>query len=303
MPIVLLPSMATQISRSSNQYWALCWRITLTTIANRVYRFTDASESLFFPSGEKFQAQDGMEGSAQQRKDKFKGINRDFRGLISDSQITDEDLQRGIFQDAYIEEYLVDTRLAGIGPINVTQYWVRGIQFDGSEWTLEVDGTTSQFDQPVGDYWGKLCRVELFSSGDGKCNLSPFLYRASQLVGTIINDRFEFEIAGAVPAIWQESGFGQDGWCTFVNGENIGFVARIKEHTYEVQTATTTIKLQVRTPYPIVPTIIVELLPGCNKRNDASTGHCFTRYSNVINFQGEPFIPGGDATQRGAALR
>lgn len=301
MPIVLLPSMKTQIERSSNQYWALCWRITLVTIANRVYRFTDAAESLFFPDGEKFQAMDGMEGSAQQRKDNFKGINRDTRGVISDSQITDEDLQRGIFQGAYIEEYLVDTRLAGIGPINVTQYWVRGVSFDGAEWSLEVDGTTSQFDGPVGDFWGKMCRVEVFSDGNGKCNVSSFLFRNNALIGTVINDRSEFEFTNGAP-LWQENDFGQDGWCTFVTGLNVGATIRIKQYTISDPATLATVELQARAPFTITSGDLIELLPGCNKRT-GPFGHCFERFNNIANYQGEPFIPGGDATQKGAALR
>lgn len=300
MPIVLLPSMQTQIKRSSNQYWALCWRITLVTIANRVYRFTDASESLFFPDGEKFLSPDGMDGSAQRRRDKFRGVDRDFRGVISDSQITDEDLQRGIFKDAYIEEYLVDTRLAGIGPINVTQYWVRSVTFDGAEWTFEVDGTTSQFRQPVGDYWGKTCRVEVFSQGSGKCNVSEFGFRTNESVGTIVSDRSQFELFALPPTLWQEDNYGQDGWCTFVTGQNAGHTARIKR--YQFNTPTTIITLQTRTPFPITVLDIVELLPGCNKRL-GSGGHCFEKFNNVINYQGEPYIPGGDATQKGASLR
>lgn len=299
MPIDLLPSMATQVARASNQYWALCWRITLTKVANRVYRFTDSSEPLTFPDGEVFQAMDGMSGSAQQRADSFKGINRDLRGLISDSQITDADLNRGIFLDAYITEYLVDTRLAGIGPINVTQYWVRAMEFDGSVWNVEVDGTTSQFDQPVGDYWGKTCRVEVFSKGNGKCNLQETNFRNQVLVASVINERSQFT-CNSVHPFWNTNFYGNDGTCTFVNGLNQGFSARIKLTTGTLGVITVT--LSERTPYPIQLADFLELLPGCNKRQ-GSTGHCGPeKFSNTPNFQGEPFIPGGDRSSKGAAL-
>jgi uncharacterized phage protein (TIGR02218 family) len=300
MPLDIVPALATQIARSSNQYWALCWRITLTQIANRVYRFTDASEPLTFPDGEVFQAMDGMSGSAQQRKDSLKGINRDLRGLISDSSVTDEDLNRGIFLDAYITEYLVDTRLAGIGPINVTQYWIRAMEFDGSVWNVEVDGTTSQFDQPVGDYWGKACRVEVFSQGSGKCNLSEALFRNSVLVSLVVNDRSEFE-ANSVHGLWNTNFYGNDGFCTFVNGLNAGFVARIKLTLGTL--GVIRITLAQRTPYPIAVADLIELLPGCNKRSGV-TGHCGSaKFFNIFNFQGEPLIPGGDAASKGAALK
>lgn len=299
MPIELVPALETQVARCSNQYWALCWRITLTRVANRVYRFTDASEPLTFPGGEVFQSMDGMDGSAQQRVDNLKGINRDLRGLISDSSITDEDLNRGIFLDAYITEYLVDTRLAGIGPINVTQYWIRALEFDGAVWQVEVDGTSSQFEQPVGDYWGKTCRVEVFSQGSGKCNVPETNFRMQSLVGSITNDRSEFAVS-TTNGLWPVQFYGNDGFCTFVNGQNAGFTARIKQTTGTV--GVTNVTLQQRTPYPIALNDFVELLPGCNKRN-GPTGHCTMKFFNIFNFQGEPFIPGGDEASKGASLR
>lgn len=296
MPIDILSSMATQVAKSSNQYWALCWRITLTKIANRVYRFTDASEPLTFPSGEIFQSADGMEGSAQQRKDDLGGINRDLSGLISVEGITDADLMAGIFLDAYITEYLVDTRLAGIGPINVTQYWVRAIEQDGSVWKIEVDGTSSQFSQPVGDYWGKKCRVEVFSNGPGKCNLATAAFRNPVLISTVVNDRSKFTCNNS-NGLWNVNFYGNDGFCTFVNGDNSGFTARIKLTVGT--TGVMTVTLQQRTPFPFAVSDLLELLPGCNKSNEL-TGHCQFKFGNILNFQGEPFIPGGDEATRGA---
>jgi uncharacterized phage protein (TIGR02218 family) len=276
-----------------------CWRISLTTIPNRVYRFTDYSEDLTFPTGEVFQAMDGMEGTAMQRNANLRGLNRDTRGVISDTQITDDDLQAGLFNNAYVEEYLVDTRLAGIGPIEVVQYWIQAVSFEGSQWAAEIDGVTSGLKQPAGDFWGPVCRVEVFSTGPAKCNVpSPGTFAQNGTMLAPIIDRRQFDILASNP-LWQANGYGQDGWVSFLNGPNAGFTIRIKTYTYVVGPNATVI-FQGRTPYTISAGDAVTMLPGCNKRVDSD---CKLKFNNVLNFQGEPFIPGGDLARKGATIK
>lgn len=303
MPLQLPGAVESQVTTATSQYWASCWRITLTTIANRVYRFTDHPEPLKFPSGEMFQAMDGMDGTAAQRQDKFRGQNRDVRGLISDSEVTDLDLQNGLFSDAIVDEYLVDTRLSEIGPISVVRYFIKGAAFDGATWVAEIDGVTSLYKQPVGEYWGPVCRAEVFSSGQGKCNVltDGFFETAAILAVVGARDEFTFTISNS---LWNEIGFGQDGFCTFSSGANVGWESRIK--TYSAGGGTGQVALQQRLPYDMVVGDIVSLLPGCNKQSIGTANnvaHCRLRYNNILNFQGEAFIPGGDRARKGITIK
>lgn len=303
MPLTLPGALESQITDGTQQYWASCWRITLTKIANRVYLFTDHPEDLVFPTTEVFLAMDGMDGSAEQRQDKFKGLNRDVRGLISDSAVSDLDLQKGLFTGAIVDAYLVDTRLAEISPISVVQYIIRGASFDGATWVAEVDGVGAQYKQPVGEYWGPVCRVALFSTGPGKCNVSTAGFFETAAIALVGQARSNFTF-GIVNALWNETGFGQDGFCTFSSGANVGWESRIK--SYVAGGGVGVVTLQERVPFDMQIGDVVSLLPGCNKQiigTTLSPPHCRDRYDNIVNAQAEPFIPGGDRARRGISIR
>lgn len=303
MPLEFAGAVKSIIKDGQSQFWASCWRITLTTVANRVYRFTDSTEAITFATGETFEAQDGMDGSAEQRRDKFRGANRDVRGLISDSQITDADLMAGLYVGAIVDEYLVDTRAAEIAPISTTRYYIQGTSFDGATWTAEVDGIGTQYSKPVGEYWGPVCRSEVFDTGPGKCNLSTAGFEEIVTIDIIVNPRLSFTVTTSNP-LWTEAGYGQDGRISFITGNNAGFVSRIRVYTTGGGAAG--VGIQNKTPYDIQVGDAVAMLPGCNKQSIGTSGspaHCRTRFNNIVNFQGEAFIPGGDRARRGVSVR
>ena len=50
------------------------------------------------------------------------------------------------------------------------------------------------------------------------------------------------------------------------------------------------IELYLPLGYAIAPGDVFRLHPGCDKRLDT----CIDRFANVLNFRGEPYIPGQD---------
>jgi hypothetical protein len=52
-------------------------------------------------------------------------------------------------------------------------------------------------------------------------------------------------------------------------------------------------------PFTVVPGAKLRIYPGCDK----SIGTCVSKFSNAINFRGEPYIPGQDAFQKFADVR
>ena len=53
-------------------------------------------------------------------------------------------------------------------------------------------------------------------------------------------------------------------------------------------------KSQQPTPFPVAPGEAAELRQGCDKRLDT----CRERFANVLNFRGEPHLPGNDLLTR-----
>ncbi len=83
-----------------------------------------------------------------------------------------------------------------------------------------------------------------------------------------------------------------DGWFDgggfiFETGENAGRLVEIKTWVQE----TSKITLFLPTPYPVQVGDTARLYPGCFKR---ITEDCIGKFDNVLNFRGEPYIPGQD---------
>ncbi len=74
------------------------------------------------------------------------------------------------------------------------------------------------------------------------------------------------------------------GKVTFTSGANIGLSMEVKTYV------TGTIVLQLPMPYPIEAGDTYSLVQGC----DRSFATCRDRHNNVINFRGEPHLPGQD---------
>ena len=83
-----------------------------------------------------------------------------------------------------------------------------------------------------------------------------------------------------------------DGWfaggvLTWETGANAGRSIEVKAWTQE----SGRIELFLPTGYAIEPSDAFRIHPGCDKRLDT----CIDRFANVLNFRGEPYVPGQDA--------
>jgi hypothetical protein len=82
-----------------------------------------------------------------------------------------------------------------------------------------------------------------------------------------------------------------DGWfaggvLTWETGSNAGRSIEVKAWTQ----AAGQIELFLPLGYAIVPGDLFRIHPGCDKRLDT----CIDRFANVLNFRGEPYVPGAD---------
>jgi hypothetical protein len=82
-----------------------------------------------------------------------------------------------------------------------------------------------------------------------------------------------------------------DGWfaggvLTWESGANTGRSIEVKAWTQ----TTGRVELLLPMGYPISPGDVFRIHPGCDKRLDT----CFSRFANILNFRGEPYVPGQD---------
>jgi hypothetical protein len=91
-----------------------------------------------------------------------------------------------------------------------------------------------------------------------------------------------------------------DGWfdqgaLAFESSDNSGKIQEIKTWTQ----TNAEIGIFLPFPFPALAGVKVRMYPGCDKR----LATCSTKFSNVINFRGEPFIPGEDEYRKFADVR
>lgn len=313
--MLLIPaSLKSHVTTSRGQALALCWKITRTD--GTVYRFTDWSHTLQLREADAatlydYSPTDGIESSAKRRTDQLEEANnKEARGIISSTLITVEDLRAGRFDSARIDEYLVSARMPWLGYAEHSVYFIRSVSYDQADWRAQIEGLVSKLDRPVGDLWGPICRVDLFST---LCGLSASSFQKTVEVSDIVEDRKSFKVtfSGGVGTAWNANGYGNDGTIEWSSGALNGLRSQIKEYTWDGGTSKGTVVLHLPAPYVIAVGDDATIKPGCNKKSGVErdkdgarvAGHCKDRYNNLANFQGEPYIPNRDNSLKGIPVR
>lgn len=125
------------------------------------------------------------------------------------------------------------------------------------------------------------CRAAL---GDARCkvNLAPLTYTGSV---TAVASRSAFTDSALASA----AGTHTFGLVTWLTGANAGLQSEVKSHA-----AGGVLTLQTAAPYAVAVGDAYSVIPGCDKTRTT----CVNRYNNMVNFRGEPDIPGADAILR-----
>ena len=304
MTLSIVPALKSFAREGRSQYYARCWKINVPKSPPLLVRITDAYEQLYIREHildyqtYLYSPMDGGEGSAKRRVNDFASKNRELKGLISSDLVAASDLRAGFYIGAEVDEFLVDTRLPWLGYVDHAKYRVLGVTFDGQLWELQIGDKVELLSEPSGEYWGPTCRVELFSQGPGKCNASQTgLVRTATIKtsGTPpTRTTFELNISTVMT-----TGFYDDGQLFWNGGKNAGLISMIKSNFSNTF-------ITIQTPVPFTPEANdpISFLPGCNKQPGISdaNGHCKNKFSNLVNFQGEPYIPGRDQASQGIPI-
>jgi hypothetical protein len=105
----------------------------------------------------------------------------------------------------------------------------------------------------------------------------------------VVTDRRNFSLSGLVEARGVDDWFNFGG-LTFETGPNAGKTLQIKDWTDTGDV----IELLFAAPFDITAAEVVRLYPGCDVRKTT----CITKFDNIVNYRGFPFIPGPDFLQR-----
>lgn len=251
---------------------ATCWRLERTD--GWVRGFTDHDCDLVV-DGLAYTASTGFLPSAIKSGADLSVDNLDVDGFLDDEALKASDLTAGLYDGARIDIFVVNWADLGQGRILLRRGWLGEVKRADQRFSAEVRGVSNRLQQTQGKLYSRLCRTDL---GSSECTvaLGPL---TDDLAISAVTAGDAFVVPTPRP-----SGFYAFGTCTFLSGANAGAATEVLGHVGQAITLFTPM------PRPIAVGDQVRLVAGCDKTIET----CHARFANVLNFRGEPHIPGND---------
>jgi len=266
-----------------------------------VLGFTNHDVDLAYDNGDgdgsvTYAAATGFANSAASSKSDLSVDNLEAVGFLDSSAITEGDLRAGLYDDADIKVLLVNWSDLTQGHMIVRRGTLGVVKMENGKFTAELRGLAHKLTTVLGASTGPICRAE-FGSGlngidvDSKylCLIDVTLFRQTGAVAggtptTFTASATLLMVGSATPAAAAPDGWFADGIVKFTSGANSGQTFEIKSFVSGVFT------LFLPLSFPLAGGDTFEIEPGCNK----TAGDCTNKFNNIVNFRGEPFIPGMD---------
>ncbi|MFW0776986.1 MAG: DUF2163 domain-containing protein [Rickettsiales bacterium] len=266
---------------------ATCWKLKRRD--NVIMGFTNHDKDILF-DGVVYRADTGFTPTVVENTSAASVDNLDIEGMISASSITEADILAGLYDFAEIEIFLLNYNDTSQGALKLRRGWLGEVSLHKQQFVAEVRGLTQRLSQTIGELYSPSCRATL---GDHRCKVVLSGHTVTGSVTSVGSTQEFFDTART-----EESGLFTFGLITFTSGANNGLSMEIKEYYYNVSSGGRII-LALPVPYSIDSGDTYSLSKGCDK----TITTCFERFDNVVNFRGEPNVPGIDRMLETAGTR
>ena len=255
---------------------AWCWKITRKD--NVTFGFTSHDKNISY-GGVTYEAATGFTPTAVETSNNMAVDNLDIDGVLNSDYITADDVDRGLYDGASVDVFLVNYENTTDPIFVIRRGFIGKIENSDIGFTAEIRGLLDIFQRKSVATYQKTCRAKL---GDDKCKKDISGMTDAALVTSVSsNDSFAVSIGTA-----RATGHYDYGVATFIGGQNNGSSYEVKHY----DSSTNVVTLFLPTTFPIEVGYTVELLVGC----DGNFSTCRDKFSNYINFRGEPSVPGTD---------
>lgn len=252
----------------------LCWRIERR---DGVTIGLTAHDRDLVLDGLRYRAAPGMTPSAVERSASLEADSMDVRGVLSSAAITEGDLLAGRWDGARVVLFATDWAAPG-ETISLGEGTIGAIETRDGAITVELRGATAAFDAPVTEATSPDCRAEL---GDARCRVAMAGRRRFVRVTAV--DAAVVTVDAEEPAANAYGG----GRLRWFGGANSGLEDAILRSDGRML-------VLAAAPRFGGAGALVELIEGCDKRIETCAG----RFSNAVQFRGEPYLPGTDLLTR-----
>lgn len=261
---------------------AQCWKLTRRD--GVVLGFTDHDRDLVV-DGQDYVATTGVSPSAVSASAALKVDELDIEGMLDSESIRQEDILDGKYDFAELELFLVNYAAPEDGVLVLRTGWLGEVTLKGEQFVAEVRGLTQALQQTIGEIYSATCRADF---ADGRCKLAAGSFTFSGEVSAV-DGIYGFSAEGLAKA----DGYFTHGKVTFTSGANAGVSMLIKEYVgRQFYTA-----LPMRVMADVGDGFVA--VAGCDKTHRT----CRVRFGNLVNFRGEPHVPGTDKLLETSATR
>ncbi len=268
--------------------------------------FTSNTRDMELPghSGIVFKSAVGITPSAIEQK-LDESANLEMQGMYTDGTFERNDVLGGLWDFADVEVFSCPWDIPALGELvhfkgNLAEFKDYEISFNA-----EARGLISRLSSDAGVVTTRYCRVKDF--GDSQCKFTSntvtidgTTYSMAAFIGaTAFVSNKRFISVNAIDFLVTPSGnpippsdFFNNGTIECQSGNNVGISREVLKYTY----ADGVVDITVKRAFPFTFDNLSEqfyLKAGCNR-----TLEDCRKYNNVINFRGEPYIPGIEAMNR-----
>ncbi len=255
------------------QTLATCWKLTREDAAEMGFTDHDAALTI---DGLQYDSIAGFTPTTVESKSNMSVDNLDLDGQTFSSKITEEELLAGLYDYAEIEIFIVNYEDLSQGKLIVKRGRLGEVTLNAQMFQAEVRGLTQHLSQTIGEVFSPSCRAIL---GDSRCKVSLAGFTVAATVTEITNNQtFKASVLS------EAAGWFTGGEVIWTSGNNSGRRMEVKEFA----------STQVVLALPMGKSIQVgdgfDIIAGCDKTRET----CQSKFSNIINFRGEPDVPGVD---------
>lgn len=261
---------------------AMCWKLTRRD--GVVLGFTDHDRDVLYDEVT-YRARAAFQGSAITATLGLSADNFDLEGILSDDAITEADILAGRYDYAEITCFMVNYANVSQGILPLKTGWLGEVTLQGQQFTAEIRGISDALQRTIGETYSPTCRASL---GDARCqkNLASFT-----VTGSVTSTDSLFSFTDTARS--EVDDYFSYGVVTFTSGANAGIAREIKRYAQDSFTSFQ--------PWPFSLAVgdAYQAIAGCDKRFET----CISKFSNALNFRGEPDVPGTDAMLETSATR
>ena len=253
---------------------AMCWRLERGDGAGLALTSHDAP---LVRDGARYSPSPGMVPAAVTRSLGLEPHSAEASGALTSDTLTTSDLSLGRWDSARVVLTAADWGDPSGEPLRLMSGELGNVAIKGDEFSAELRGAAAKLDNPICPATSAECRAEF---GDKKCRVD--------LAGRSIVARVTSCIDGELTLDRSVDAKYLLGRLCYLSGANCGLNSII----LGVEGAIVIVRDLPRAV--VEPGCKVELREGCDKRLET----CRDRFANVINFRGEPHLPGNDLLTR-----